>query len=317
MKERKRKAIAVALLALTLLFSAARINSAEPRIRIVQNVDVSNQLLSNQVRDENGKMTWAIGDVSRVGPGGYAPLTYCVENKDEQISLKGYYVTFILDPEKTMGYIDWVKVKEEANGPTGYRWSFSDNVKYCTSNTYILALMGNYAKTVYNAFTVKDAKKIDLNVVLGITEEEPNDPTFFGKFLEESIFGVTMEIPDLEPTTRSGKHSWCVEEGIYLSWYQRLKNLQGITSKHVYPKPYLVVGNDAVIGEKHKIVALVCSADPDSMWQWSSFNVISYEEVEFIIEKPQVSQTILIGFFIAFMALGWYSGLFKKIGRIL
>jgi len=313
-KQRRRKAILIVCLVTILVGSVISIQGAEPKIRIVQSVDVS-----KQVHNEEGKLTWAIGDVARVGPGGYAQINYCVTNEDPDFALKGYYVTFILDPELTMGRIDWKKVKEEANGPTGYRWDFGDNIIYGFANTYLLALMGNYARTIYNAFTVKDAKRIDLSVVLAITDEEPEDPTFFSKFIEENIFGVTIQIPDLEPTNRTGRHKWCVEEGFELKWYERL-DLSRFPiivineEQHSYALPYIVVGNDARIGEEHKIIALVCSADPDSMWQWTSFNVISYEETEFVIEKPQVSQTLAIGLFIAFAVIAWYTKLWKKIG---
>lgn len=318
MKERNRKIVCVTLLSAIMISMIVSIQAAEPKIRVTQSVTVD-----KWTKDQKNEIAWSIGEISRIGPGGYAPITWCIQNEDEDFSLKGYYVTFVLDPELTMGGIDWETLKKEANSETGYRWTFGDNFKYAFANTYILALAGNYARDFYNIFTTKDAEKIDLNVVLAITDQEPENPDFFSKFLEENIFGVTAQIPDLEPVKRSGRHSWCVEEGIKRSWYDRTSyapqgqsSLQKIKDETVYALPYIVVGRDAQIGDKHKIAALVCSADPDSMWQWTSFNVISYEDCEFVVEKPQVSQTLGIGVFIAFAIVAWYSGLFKKIGKI-
>lgn len=309
MKKRNRKVVLVTILTLTVVVSAIHIHCAEPRIRITQRVGINNW------ESKEGDIRWAIGDINRIGPGGYAPITWCIENIDPDLSLKGYFVTFIIDPEITMGG-DWDMVKEEANSSTGYRWTFGDNLTYGVRNTYILQAMGNLFKTVWNVFTVKDAEKIDHNVILVITEDEPTGPDFFEKLWRENLYGVSLKIPDLEPTTRAGRHRWCIEEGIKLSWYERLKRGEGITAKHVYPKAYVVIGNGAQIGEEHKIVALICSANPDSMWQWTSFNVISYEEVTFVVEKPKVSQWLGIGVFIAFAVFGWYSGLFKKLGKL-
>ena len=315
MKKKYKKTIVMAVVLAILVISIMQVAFAEPRVRITQRVSVP----AITQMGEGGETYWTIGEVSRIGPGGYAPINWCIENEDEILSLKGYYVTFILDPTLTMGGMEWAKIKEESNGPTGYKWTFGDNVKYEFANSFFLALMGNYARDFYNIFSTKDAKRVDLHVSLAVTEEEPEEPSYFAKFIENDIFGVTLQIPDLEPTSRAGKHSWCIEEGVSLSWFQRTNRPSGhstLRPAHIYPQAYIVVGNDANLGEEHKLVALVCSADPNSIWQWTSFNVISYEEVTFVVEKPQVSQTLGIGIFIAFCLLGaaWYKGLLRRIG---
>ena len=315
MKERKRKAALLLCLAALLLCMIASIESAVPKIRIKSKVSVDRF----EGRNSKGEIVWDIGNVNRIGPGGYAPINYCITNEDPDFALHGFYVCFILDPEKTIGG-DWDYVAEQANGPTGYRWDFGDNLKYAIANTYLLQLMGNFMREFYNVFHVKDKETVDLNVCLTVTDLDVQEPGLLKKLVEEDIFGVTMEIPDLEPTTRAGKHSWCVEEGIKLEWYERIKIAGAarrgsfLADEHIYPMPYILVHKNARIGEEHKVVALVCSADANSIWQWTSFNVISYEEIEFIIEKPQVSQTLAIGVFIAFAVVTWYTKLWKKIG---
>ncbi|KYK38491.1 MAG: hypothetical protein AYK18_07025 [Theionarchaea archaeon DG-70] len=313
MNERKKKGITGAIFALVLIVSIVQIATAEPRIKVTQTVKIDRWNIVN----EEGDVYWSIGEVSRVGPGGYAPIHWCVTNEDEDFAVKGYFIVFILDPELTLGGMDWETIKEEANGPTGYRWDFGDTLKYMVANSYILSLMGNYARVIYNGLTSNNVDTIDLDVCLAITDKEPEDPNFFSKFLDNKIFGITMRIPPLEPTSRSGRHSWCVEEGFDLKWYERINILPPFNPKdaHCDALPYVVIGRDARIGDKHKLVALVCSADPNSAWQWTSFNVISYEEITFIIEKPKVNQTLTLAAFAAFILIGWWSGLFKKLGK--
>lgn len=307
-----RKIVFVALMATLFAAMTLSIESADSKIRVEQEVKVDRF----KGRDNEGHVVWDIGNVSRIGPGGYAPIQWCIQMEDEQLGLKGYFVTFVIDPEKTIGGIDWEVLAEESNGPTGYRWTFVENLKYGIANKYLLALMGKLTGDIYNVFSKEDVETLDLDVYLCVLEEEPEELTqtadFFSKLAQESIFGCTLKIPDLEPLSRTGRHSWCIEEGIKLEWYER--GLANLGREHFYPVPYIIVNKDARIGDKHKIAALVCSANPDSIWQWTGFNVISYEETSFIIEKPQVSQTLAIGVFIAFGIIAWYTKLWKKIG---
>ena len=180
-------------------------------------------------------------------------------------------------------------------------------------------------KDVYNLFSSKDVETLDLDIYLCISSLEPEkwySTDFLQKLSQENIFGGSIEIPDLEPLSRSGRHRWCIEEGIELAWYQRIR-LAGsvprgsiLLDKHIYPIPYIIVNKDARIGDTHKVAALICSANPDSMWQWTSFNVISYEEIEFIIEKPETAQTLALGAFIAFGLFAYVTKLWKKIPRL-
>lgn len=314
MNERKKKGIIGAILALILIVSVSivQIATAEPRIRVTQRVKIDKWHVVN----ETGDTYWSIGEVSRVGPGGYAPIEWCITNEDEDFSLKGYYAIFIVDPEKTVPSMDWEMIKEESNSETGYRWDFGDIWAWTAQNSYLTTLMGNYARLLFNTFSSVDLETVDTDVCLAITDEEPEEPSFFSKFIDNKIFGITLCIPDLEPTTREGRHSWCVSEGFELKWYDRINpaNIwEGIKTNDA--KPYLVIGRDARIGDEHKLVALVCSADPSSAWRWTSFNVISHEEITFVIEKPQVSQTLGIGVFIAFVLIGgWYTKIWKRLG---
>ncbi len=293
-----KKVIASVILILLMGIGLSQITSQQ--IKVSHTVSVSRQTF-----DQDNKMNFNVSTVPRVGPGGYAEIGWSITNEDPDLALKGYYVCFIIDPEVVMGSIDWERVKEEANGEYGYRWTFGDNLRYAINNTYLMQKMGNGAKSVYNVFATKDSERVEMNVTLALTDQEPEDPSFFDKFFEENIWGITMKIPDLEPTSRQGRHSWSISDGI------EDRGLLG--TKKVYPKAYVVISKGALIGEEHKIVALVCAADPNSMWVWSSFNVISYEEITFKVEKPQVQQSIAIVGFIAFAIIAWYSKLWKKI----
>lgn len=302
MKEKSHRNFSkLALALILLLISGIMVSGLETQqIQITQQIQVS-----RSVYDEDNNVNFNVSKLPRVGPGGYAEIEWSITNEDPDLSLKGYYVCFLIDPEIVMGSINWEKVEEEANGPSGYRWTFGDNLRYAINNTYLMQKMGNGAKTVYNVFATKDAQKVDINVTLALTEQTPDNPSFFDKFVEEDIFGVTLRIPDLEPTTRIGRHSWSISEGI------EDKGLLG--SKKVYPKAYVVISKGAILGEEHKLVALVCQADPSSIFQWSSFNVISYEEITFKVEKPQVSQSLALVGFIAFGVISWYTKWWKKL----